>query len=202
TKRPCISIQMEPKTKAVKGELKDWLKDNHDFKLKGFGFLVNKDVLRAEEVNIPAISDNEMDFYAEIVENDNVTEMNIFASFGYDIHISKEKYPQEYRALKSMTLDFLSEYLPDYYQDKVEDTQELLSDIQNERNDLKEDVEENEEEIAELKKENIDLKNEINEKNAKIKNTTKQLEAEKTQLRTINKKLQAKGNSNTSENQK
>lgn len=130
---PCIVVQIEPDTKDVKDEMKDWMKDKKDVKLRGFGFLVNKDVLTATKVNLPEISSNEMDFYAEVLENGEVTEMKIFGSFGYNIHISKEKYPAEYRALKNMTLNFLSDYLPKYYQDKIEDTQELLSDLKSER---------------------------------------------------------------------
>lgn len=191
--RPCIIIQIEPNPKEVKGELKDWMDDEQDVNLKGFGFWRKKDVLKAEEINLPIISPNEMDFYAEVVENGDITEMKIFGSFGYNIHISKESYPTEYRAMKEMSINFLSDFLPKYYQDKIEDTQELVSDLANERNDLKEDIEENTEEISELKEENSELAEKVNETSSDMKDAAAKLKIQENKLKNINKELQAKG---------
>lgn len=192
--RPCIVVQIEPDTKDVKDAIKDWMDDEKDVKLRGFGFLVNKDVLTAKEIKLPEISPNEMDFYVEVLEKEEITEMKVFGSFGYNIHISKAKYPTEYRALKNMTLDFLSNYLPEYYKNKIEDTQELLSDLKEERENLKEDIEENSEEIVELKEENIELNGEVSDKNIKVEKTSIKLQEQKTKLKKINEKLKIKEN--------
>ena len=198
--RPCIIVQLEPDTKKVKGELKDWMDDKYDIDLKGFGFWRNKDVLKAKEHKIEEVSKNEMDFYAEIVENGKLTEMRIFGSFGYDIHISKEKYPKEYRALRNLTLNFLNDFLPEYYGDRIEDTKEALSDLENEREDLSEDIADNKEEIIELREENVELAEEINEKDAAVKNTSGKLKTEEQKLKAINQKLKAKGTAVKKEN--
>jgi len=191
--RPCIIIQIEPGTKEVKGELKDWMDDELDVDLKGFGFWRKKDVLKAEETTIASISPNEMDFYAEVIENGDLTEMKIFGSFGYNIHISKENYPNEYRALKEMSINFLSDFLPEYYLDKIEDSQELVNDLANERENLKEDLKDNTEEIAELKEENTELAEKVNMTSSEMKEAATKLKKQEDKLKTINKELQAKG---------
>ncbi|MFK7773421.1 MAG: hypothetical protein AB8F94_14830 [Saprospiraceae bacterium] len=192
---PAIIVQMEPNTKKVKKELKDWMDDEFGFKLDGYGIFRKRDVLDAEQVTIPEVSNKRMDFYAEIIENGSVTEMKIFGAFGYSIPISKEHYPSEYRAMKNMTINFVADFLPKYYLNKIDDTKEMLSDIEKERKDLNEDMKDNIEDIADLKAENIELTKEEKEKANEEKMTAEKLKIEQAKLKAVKKKLKEKNNS-------
>src|SRR5690554_7936004 len=48
SQRPSIFVNIDPEPKPLKKAWKSFLKDNYDFKIKGIGFLSNKD-LRSEE---------------------------------------------------------------------------------------------------------------------------------------------------------
>ncbi|HLV40729.1 MAG TPA: hypothetical protein VKY37_00490 [Brumimicrobium sp.] len=50
--RPCLYVNLDPETKPLKKAWKSFLKDNYDFKIKGIGFLSNKDLLYKEDVII------------------------------------------------------------------------------------------------------------------------------------------------------
>lgn len=189
TEQTCVQVIMQPETKEVKKELKDFLSDKYDVKLKGIGFLSNKDILTAEQVTIPAISDKTMDFSAQVVKANDKTRMCVAGSFGYDISINREKHPREYHAMKNIVLDFLDVYLPNYYQNKVEEKQEVVANLQDERNDLTDDIADNEEEIKQLKKENEKLMKELDETKKQLKTQTAQLENRKKSLNKVNKEL-------------
>ena len=117
--RPSIQVNLDPEPKTLKNAWKDYLKDNYNFKLKGVGFLSNKDLLSAEAITVKQISSDAMDFYTHIVEDENGSEMKVFARHGYDIYITKKNYPNEYKALREILESFIKYYLPKYYEGKI-----------------------------------------------------------------------------------
>lgn len=161
--RSCIKVFLKPGTKTVKKAYKDWMDDKQDVDVDGFGFLKNKDVLKAEKATIKAISPYRMDMYARIVEKDDYTEMSVFGSMGYDLYLTPQVYPSEYRKMKGLVFSFLNDFLPGYYQEKVEETKDVIGDIKDDKMDAKDDLADNREEIEDLKKENKELIDKIKE---------------------------------------
>lgn len=191
---PAVKIIMNPAPKEVKEEFKDFMKDRYDVKMKGIGFLSNKDVLSAESVQISPISDKEMDLRAKVVERGSDTEMYVFGKLGYDINLDyNSRYRDEYRAMKSMTVAFLNEFLPDYYQERVDETQDKLDDLQDNRNDLKEDIADNEKKISELEKEIKEMNSELSETESSISETEQKLRDRRSSLQTVNQELRRAG---------
>ncbi len=173
--RSCIQVNLDPEPQTLKNAWRDYLKDNYDFKLKGIGFLSNKDLLSAEAITINQISSNVMDFYTHIVEDENGSEMKVFVRHGYDIYINKENYPDEYNALREILESFIKYYLPKYYEGKINDTEKRVNELTKERNDLKNNIDNNSNKIEKLKNE--------------IKQKEEALIANKTQLEIKEKKL-------------
>lgn len=179
--RSCIKVVLKPGTKTVKKAYKDWMEDKQDVDVDGFGFLKNKDVLKIEKENIKAISPYKMDMYARIVEKDDYTEMSVFGSMGYDLHVTPQTYPSEYRKMRTLVYSFLNDFLPGYYQEKVEETQDLIGDLKDDKSDAKDDLADNKKEIEDLKKENKELADKIKEyedqlkkESVKLSNQTKE----------------------------
>ena len=98
--RDAILAEIEPAKKTVKKAWKNYLKDNYDLKLKGFGLLTNKDVLYAEDVKLNTLSDKRINFYTKFEETENTTKMIVFASFGYDIYFSSRGYSSEFSKMR------------------------------------------------------------------------------------------------------
>jgi hypothetical protein len=167
--RPCLSVNLDPEPKSLKNAWIDFLKDEYDFKLKGMGWFSNKDLLNTEEVLITKLSTKKMDFYTNVIEDENGSEMKVFASFGYDIYIDEEHYPKEFMAMEEMLNSFLKEHLPKYYNKAIDETEERIKDFNVEINDLKNEITDETEDKEKLNRKIEKANRSIDDKNQKIK---------------------------------
>lgn len=92
-----------------------------------------------------------MDFYTHIVEDENGSEMKVFARHDYDIYINQKNYPNEYKVINEILERFIKFYLQTYYEDKIKDTERRVSKLTHESDDLKKNIEDNSDEIKKLK---------------------------------------------------
>jgi prefoldin subunit 5 len=187
--RPCIQVNLDPEPKTLKNAWKDYLKSNYDFKLKGIGFLRNKDLLSAEAIILKQVSSKEMDFYTHIVEDINGSEMKVFVRYGYDIYLTKELNPNEYEALTEMLDSFLKYYLPEYYETNVSDTKKRVKELTEESNDLQEKIGDNSKDIVKLNKEIEDLEEESKANNERLVVASEKLEKRSEKLEKIRAQL-------------
>jgi peptidoglycan hydrolase CwlO-like protein len=187
--RPCIQVNLDPEPKTLKKAWKSYLKDNYDFKLSGIGFLTNKDLLTAEEIQVKAISPNTMDFYTHIIEDENGSEMKVFLRFGYDIYITSKTHPKEYKVVTEIMDNFLKSYLPKYYNELIKETEKRVSDLKKETEDLKDDISDNSEEIKDLKKEIEELEKELKSNSELLWKATKKLEKRSEKLERVKNQL-------------
>lgn len=187
--RPSIYVNLDPEPKPLKKAWKSYLKDNYDFKIKGIGFLSNKDLLYREDVIIQKLSPKRMDFYTKIVEDEVGSEMTVFASFGYDIYIDKNETPEEYQKLTTMLNDFLASYLPEYYKSEVKDTKKRVKKLSKQVKGLNKDINNNNEDIEDMNEEIEELTKEVAEKEAALEIANTKLTERQEKLKRINAKL-------------
>lgn len=187
--RPCLQVNLDPEPKELKYAWRDYLKDNYDFKLKGIGFLSNRDLLSAEKVTINQISSKVIDFYTHIVEDENGSEMKVFARHGYDIFINQENYPNEYLAIREILDSFMKYYLPKYYQEGLSETEKRMKELTNERNDLEEEIKDNADDISKLKEEIEDKEEKLKSNKQALEETAIKLKERKEKLKRIRTKL-------------
>lgn len=188
--RPAVSMRLSPGPDIVKASLKDWMKDHHDIKLDGYGFLTNQDVLIGEQVLLPNISSKRLDIYFQIVEMGDHTQMSTFASLGYDIQISPYQYSGEYQAMTNLVLDFVEDFLPRWYSEQIAISQEQVEELKEDRSTLEETVSDNQQEIASLKQENMDMAERIEKKKVRISSTIEALENQRNELEALHERLQ------------
>jgi len=194
--RTSIKVTIEPNKKEVRASWENWLEDNYDTKVEGAGWFSKKDVLSAKAIRIPSISDKHFDLYARVVDKGQGSQLNIFASLGYDMHITPETFPREYRALENLTLDYLNEFLTTHYSDRAENLEEIVRDLENNKNNLQGDIGNNKKDIVELNEENIDLRNKMTAKGTELDEAAKKLEEVKEKLNAVNKKLEVEKKTN------
>lgn len=185
-----IEVIMEPEAKTIKKAIKNWMDDHYDVNLKGMGLFSNKEVLTADKIQIDAISSKQLDLKVQVVEDGSNTKMCLFGSFGYDFPISPTHYPVAYRQMRSLTLDFLDEFLPNWYLNRIEETQEVVGDLGKERKELVEDIEKNKEEIEELKEENEEKSETLTETASDLAKAAATLKQSKEKLKEVNEKLE------------
>ena len=194
--RTSVKVTIEPNKKEVRRSWENWLEDKYDTKVDGTRWLNKKDVISAKRISIPFISDKQFDLYAKVVDKGQGSQLNIFASFGYDMHIIPETFPKEYQALEILTLDFLTDFLTTYYSERAENMEEVVRDLENNKNNLQEDISDNKKDIIDLKVENIDLENKMTSKGTELDEAAMKLEEVKKKLDAVNKKLEAEKKSN------
>ncbi len=114
--RPCFTVKYDASPKTVKKAWDDYFRKTYDVKVKGIGFLTNKEVITATDISLVAVSDKRMNMYANVVDAPGErSELSYFMSFGYDFFIGPENYPAEFTAMKKILNDFSVEFLTDFY---------------------------------------------------------------------------------------
>lgn len=133
--RPCLKVTYDASPKTVKKAWDEYFKKTYDVKIKGIGFLTNKDVITGTDISLVAVSDKRMNIYAAVSDAPgDRSELNYFMSFGYDFFIGPENYPTEFAAMKKILNDFSVEFLTDYY---YSEASRMTSEIKKLENDIK-----------------------------------------------------------------
>jgi hypothetical protein len=189
--RPCITLRLAPDTKEVKKAWEDFVKKEYKIKLKGLGFLVNKDVLSAEKVTVKTLSEKAIDFRTRIVEEKDHTLMQVFVSLGYDIYLGPDNYPQAFQDLKNKTWAFAKNYLATYYNEQIEELTGVLKDLNKEQEDVRKEIADNEKEIEKLQRENEKLAKDLRQLDDDIKDKRLELDKKEAAKRAFERKVVA-----------
>ena len=186
-----IDVRLDPNVETIKDKFSDWMDDKYDVNLDGKKLLFfDKDFLTANGVVIPRISDRKIDLKVKVDETETgITKLNVFASFGYNNWITTTNHPYEFEALREIVYEFVSEYLPDYYLNKVDATKEKISDLKDDKKDLKNDVADNEKRIADLKKENQELMEKLKINQKKLSQEQSTLKSRTKDFKSIKKRV-------------
>jgi len=186
-----IDVKLDPKVGTIKDKFGDWMDENYDVNLDGKKLLFfNKEYMTANGVVVPQISSNQIDIKVKVDESqDGLTLLNVFASFGYNNWIDEEDHPYEYAALRGIVLDFVQDYLPEYYFNKIQDTTDKIAEIKDDKAKLEKDMANNDEEISKLLEENRELMDKIKSNQERLKSAKQKLSLRNQDYKTIKKKV-------------
>jgi hypothetical protein len=145
--RPCYQVKVDPEPKDLKKAWAKYLKKNYSIKMKGIGFLSNKDILSGEDVTIEKVSSKRMNVYTQIVETASGSEMSVLASFGYDFFMGPEKFTDEFLSMKGILNTFLLQELNDYYSDELASNHKAVSKAEKEIKSLTKEISKNDKKI-------------------------------------------------------
>lgn len=189
--RPALVVELPTETDETRDGFIDFLKDKYDVKLKGNGFLANKDVLEAKKKKIEAISQKELDYYAKIVESDDEegTIMHIFAAYGYDIYIGPES--SESDAFETVVIRFIKSFVPKRFAERLNNQKETVQEIEKDLNDTADNITEKKSEIENLNQEIKKLQSKTDDLNEKKTEAQQKLDA----LNRTDQQLKSKMNS-------
>lgn len=188
--RACWEVHIDPEPKTVKKAWEDFLKDEYDFHIKGIGFLANKEILSAEEVVVKAISTKKLDFYTQVIEDKNGSQMKVFAAFGYDIYLDDSTHPKEFNSMRQMLEQFIKTYIPKYHGELVATTQKRLEELKDEQEDLKKDIQKDKDEIKDLEKEVEELSERLENNQSLLKETEEKLKSRSDKLERVKKAVE------------
>jgi translation elongation factor EF-1beta len=143
-KRPCFRVNYDASPKAVKKAWDDYFKKTYDVKVKGIGFLTNKEVITATDITLVPVSDKRMNMYASVLDAPgDRSELSFFMSFGYDFFIGPDKYPAEFSGMKKVLNDFSVEFLTDFYYSEASRMTSEIKDLEKDIRKNKKDINKN-----------------------------------------------------------
>jgi hypothetical protein len=175
--RPCFTVKYDASPKTVKKAWDDYFKKTYDVKVKGIGFLTNKEIITATDISLVAVSEKRMNMYASVTDAPgDRSELSYFMSFGYDFFIGPENYPTEFTAMKKVLNDFSVEFLTEFYGDEASrmtrEIRSLEKDIDRNNKDMKKNTrkarKESKEVASGLQAKNISMQMEIDQNKKKI----------------------------------
>lgn len=189
--RPCVEVHLSPEPDLIKPAFRDYMRKNHGVRMKGIGFLANRDLMDAEEVVIEKITSKTINFYALTVESKTGSVFKVFGSYGYDIYVGPEKDQLAFDAMKDIVRDFLKSFLPDYYKNSFRTAQKRVKSLEKEIDKQEKQMKRNKKEIKDLEDKNKDLEKSIEDDKKKLKEAEKIQENQEQRLREVNKKLES-----------
>jgi len=187
--RPSIEVEMVPSAKDVKKAWKNFIEDQYDADVSGYGLFANKDILSTSGATIRPISEKKIDLYSKIIRDGNKTKMNVYGTFGYDSFITPDEHSKAFRAMHDVVGDFVASFLPNYFAEVVDETRDEVEDAADNVADLEKKIERNKEEINDLTKENIELTEELVETRKMLSELKKNLNKDKKKLETVKDKV-------------
>lgn len=164
--RPCFVVKYDASPKTVKKAWDDYFKKTYDVKVKGIGFLTNKEVITATDITLVAVSDKRMNMYASVVDAPgDRSELSYFMSFGYDFYIGPDKYPTEFTAMKKILNDFSVEFLTDFY---YSEASRMTKEIKGLEKDIKDNNKSIKKNTKKARKESKEVANGLSAKNTSM----------------------------------
>ena len=180
-----VSVLLAASPDRVKDALEDWADDTYeiDFDYAGAFPFRDKDLLVAEDANAPLVSTNPVTLRAKIVEEGEGSRMTLFGTFGEDVGILPTgTYANEYLGLRAFADEFLEDFVPEYYRERVENVNASIEDLNEDIADFRDEIADNEEKIEELRRENVELRNNIIEAERNLEKQGVQLERREEQM--------------------
>lgn len=184
--RPCFVVKYDASPKTVKKAWDDYFKKNYGVKVKGIGFLTNKEVLSATDVSILSISDKRMNMYASVVDAPGErSELSFFMAFGYDFFIGPETFPAEFTAMKKVLNDFSMDFLTEFYGSEAARITSAIKSLEKDIKENEKDIQKNtknarsksKEVAAGMEAKNIALRMANDNNRLKIENLVKEIDA-------------------------
>lgn len=192
--RPAIGALVDPEPNTIKKAWKNYFKKNFNVKVDGFGFLQNKDILKATDVMIAKVSDKRININIRVTETASGSELKVFSSFGYDIFIGQNNYPKEFEATQQILTDFLITTLSSYYNDEIKATTKRIKSLNKDRTKKLKQLNKNDKKIIKLTSEIARLNSLSNSTSESALKATEKLNKktnEKLKLETSNLELRS-----------
>lgn len=166
--RDAAKVSVEIPKDEVQDQLNDFVKDKFDSGLKGYGLLAQKDEVMTDYQAMPLLADDAIRLIGIFKENREHTDLFMIAEWEGGEYITKSEDRRAFENLIQTGNDFLNYFVPQYYTEKVADSQEAYRDATEDVNNLKEDIVSNENDLSQLKQEVTELEHEIVEQKKKL----------------------------------
>lgn len=168
--RPAFSISSEAEAKPLMSEWRKFLRKEHKIKARS-----SRSTVIAEKVNIGTITSKQFDLYTLFNVTPQGTDMIVAGNLGYDIYFSLSDYSEEYNRLKTLTTNFMNNYLKERFDDLIKDKEKVVARALKDETSLVKDINKLEKTLDKENKQLQNLKKSIEKNRTELDNNRKQL---------------------------
>ncbi len=175
--RSAMIMELKVPKDHAKDHYKEFMKDRYDVRVKGLGFLQNKDLVSLEEVTMPALHTKAMDLYVLFDYRDKTgTLMKMTGRDGYDLYFGPDHAPEVQQRLMGLLGNFKVYALEAYYTELLEEQNDKKNDLIGDQEDAVDAIEDNKDEIEANLKDNKKREKKIKDLRKENEMRAKQLE--------------------------
>ena len=156
-------ITLDVEKSEAKSYWNDFVEDQNDQKIRGYGFFSKKDLLETDLAEIPAISNDPVKLFMEFKEVRDKTQLLLYAKNANGKYVSADKGKDKltFTNLKRFGNRYLNYFLPLYYRDVIRDAEDRMEDAQKDLTKLASDIKKDEKRIKDLKEDIRSLESDI-----------------------------------------
>ncbi len=163
--RPALVLTMDMPKQEAKESFEEFIEQRHNVRVKGLGFLQNKDLLSVEDASIDAIHNGAMDLYASFQhEKNGPLKVYLIGRDNAGQYFGPEHLPEVQQRLTTLLGQYKLFALDAYYTALIADKKGKWSDLQRDQKRARrslsknqEEIDDNYKDIEKLKKENLEL---------------------------------------------
>ena len=145
-----IKISIDAEKDEAKEAWNDFIQDEYDIDVKGYGFFVKKDELKTEPIPTSFLSPETRIMHTHFAEKDGYTQLYIYATKSDDTPVIGTSDTLALSNLESISEEYISYFLPAYYEEKAIEMTEYFEEVTEDIEDMESEVSESQEEIREL----------------------------------------------------
>ncbi len=168
--RPAFAISSEAEVKPLMSAWKKFLKKEHKIKARS-----SRSTVTAEKVSIGIITSKQFDLYSLFNVTPQGTDMIVTGKLGYDVYFSPSDYTDEYNRLKTMTTNFVNDYVKARFDELIKDKEKVVAKALKDENNLIKDINKLEKNLEKQNKELQNLKKSIEKNKTELDNSRMQL---------------------------
>ena len=162
-----VTVMLAAEPDEVRDALEDYADDAYGVDFDYKGGIIGRDeeyLITKEAYDLPGFGDRPVYLRARIVESGDGSEMTLFGAYEGNVAIEPEgRYADAFVAVREMTDDFLEDFVPSYYRERVGEVEANIEDLEDDIEKFNDKIADNEDEIENLKQENEELRNNIAE---------------------------------------
>ncbi|NND08045.1 MAG: hypothetical protein HKN87_16825 [Saprospiraceae bacterium] len=180
--RDAALITVDIPKDEVKGGFNDFVRDHFNTNLKGYGFLARKDEVYTEFEEMPLLADQAIKLIGSFKERGSETQLYLLAQWEDNSFVSKKNQELTFQKLFDVARDFLEYYVPGYYAEKLEESNDAYENALSDVEKVKKELQKSKEDLRDLKRDIVEKESEISENENELKTRERTMMKKKEEL--------------------
>ncbi len=177
-----FNVRFEMDVAKAKSYWNDFMEDENDNDISGYGLFRKKDLLETEMTLMPELSNEPLKLFAHFRQLGEYAVLHLYAKDKSGTFIAEDSHPNTFKNIQRLAQRFVKYTVPLHCENLLDEAQDKLKDYQKQRERKQDDIEDMEEDITEHQEEIQDLKKEIQQGKISLEGIDQNIESAKADL--------------------